>query len=399
MKKSFLLIFFLAFSFGFSQNLITTPFNDGFLGNNGGNNSATNAFRLSFLGIRNAQFSQNVPGTVFVAQGNDIVGTVLLTGTNNREHSIRGFIKWRTPSGNNPNTAVFQPEAGTQVAIATNGNNGAPTYLITGNTYIGLTFNGSALTFAENTTVTGNAATTGLLETLNTYLGVLPKITISDAQAIEGQPFVSLNLSLSASTSNQVRVNFTTQDNTAKSSVNYTATTGTVVFDPPTTTRTVSIPLIDNQEPDQNKTFFVLLSNPVNASIVDYTATVTITDTDVQQFCYKPAATATRMLNSGTAALSVSAALDTLMGITALNRAGNTSEEWPRARKGAWMVMESKTKGFVLNRLSDSQINSIPASNLVEGMLVYNTTKDVLQINTDGSAAGWKAYNTQTCPD
>ena len=103
-------------------------------------------------------------------------------------------------------------------------------------------------------------------------------------------------------------------------------------------------------------------------------------------YCYKPAQT------SGTI-------LDTNHGITALGRAGADNSNWPMVRKGAWTVLEAKTKGFVVNRLTDAQINAIPSADLREGMMVYNIDQDCLQINIDGTATGWKCFNTQTCPD
>lgn len=113
----------------------------------------------------------------------------------------------------------------------------------------------------------------------------------------------------------------------------------------------------------------------------------TATDTDTQAVCYKPVVTA------GTV-------LDTSHGITSLNRAGNdvSGNNWPMVRKGAWTALESKTKGFVLNRLTTAQIAAIPSADLVEGMMVYNTTLDCLQVNTTGTPAGWACFNTQACP-
>jgi hypothetical protein len=104
------------------------------------------------------------------------------------------------------------------------------------------------------------------------------------------------------------------------------------------------------------------------------------------QACYRPAVTA------GTV-------LDTRQGITSLQRAGSDNDNWPMVRKGAWTALESKTKGFVPNRLTAQQITDIPAANLREGMMVYNITSDCLYINTDGTPTGWKCFNTQTCPD
>ena len=102
--------------------------------------------------------------------------------------------------------------------------------------------------------------------------------------------------------------------------------------------------------------------------------------------CYKPTVTA------GTV-------LDTNQGITSLQRAGSVGSNWPMVRKGAWTALESKTKGFVPNRLTTNQITAIPTASLIEGMMVYNTTLDCLQINTDGTATGWKCFNNQTCSD
>lgn len=103
-------------------------------------------------------------------------------------------------------------------------------------------------------------------------------------------------------------------------------------------------------------------------------------------FCYKPSQT------SGSV-------LDTNHGITALARAGANNSNWPMVRKGAWTVLESRTKGFVVNRLSDADIAALPAAQLKEGMMVYNTTQNCLMINTDGTATGWKCYNNQACPN
>lgn len=104
--------------------------------------------------------------------------------------------------------------------------------------------------------------------------------------------------------------------------------------------------------------------------------------------CYKPAVT------SGTAQ-------DTQHGITALNRAGVDNGNWPMERKGAWTVLESKEKGFVINRVSTTANLSL-ITNPIEGMMVYDEEADCLKIYTikDGeTAADWHCFNTQACPD
>lgn len=96
--------------------------------------------------------------------------------------------------------------------------------------------------------------------------------------------------------------------------------------------------------------------------------------------------------------------LPTKMGITSLGRAGsNAPGNWPMERTGAWTALESKTKGFVINRVSankeapngDGQVPAI--TNPVKGMIIYDTTNDCLKINTDGTSTGWKCFNKKGC--
>ena len=104
--------------------------------------------------------------------------------------------------------------------------------------------------------------------------------------------------------------------------------------------------------------------------------------------CYKPAAVA------GTA-------LETKHGITALNRAGADNSNWPMVRSGAWTVLESKEKGFVVNRVATTAALSL-ITNPIEGMMVYDQQAACLKIYTikEGeTTANWHCLTTQACPD
>lgn len=104
--------------------------------------------------------------------------------------------------------------------------------------------------------------------------------------------------------------------------------------------------------------------------------------------CYKPAAVA------GTA-------LETKHGITALGRAGVDNSNWPMEIKGAWTVLESKEKGFVVNRVPTTASLSL-IINPVEGMMVYDQQAACLKIYTikEGeTVANWHCFTTQACPD
>ena len=121
-----------------------------------------------------------------------------------------------------------------------------------------------------------------------------------------------------------------------------------------------------------------------NTSVNEDTITIEVGNC----FCYKPAQT-------------VGTTLDTPHGITALSRAGSDSNDnWPMVRKGAWTVLESKTKGFVLNKIpTTAQVEAI--ANPIEGMTVYDEQEKCMKIYTtvdNGATYSWKCFNVQTCP-
>ena len=123
-------------------------------------------------------------------------------------------------------------------------------------------------------------------------------------------------------------------------------------------------------------TLYYTICNQTAGSPCD-TAAVTITV--FIPFCYKPAQT------SGTI-------LDTNHGITALGRAGADNSNWPMVRKGAWTVLEAKTKGFVVNRVANPATD---IANPVEGMMVFDTTAQCLKIY---NGTVWSCYSTPACP-
>ena len=143
---------------------------------------------------------------------------------------------------------------------------------------------------------------------------------------------------------------------------------------------TTGIITVASNVPSGTYTLVYKICDKVTATTCDQ-ANVTIV---VPPYCYKPATTGVP--------------LDTNQGITALGRAGAEHGNWPMVRKGAWTVLEAKTKGFVINRIaSTALVNAIP--NPIEGMMVYDEQADCLKINTDGTSSGWKCFTTQTCPN
>ena len=79
-----------------------------------------------------------------------------------------------------------------------------------------------------------------------------------------------------------VSVNYTTSDGTATAGSDYTATSGTLTFAPGELTKTINIPITnDNLFENGNETFNLTLSNPTNSAILSTaTATIIIFDDD-----------------------------------------------------------------------------------------------------------------------
>ena len=107
-----------------------------------------------------------------------------------------------------------------------------------------------------------------------------PTLTISDANAIEGDEEITFTVRLNVASSLAVTVDWTTADGTATQGADYAETTGTLRFDALETEQTITVPLLDDALDENDETFTVALSNPANATLDDAEATGTIADND-----------------------------------------------------------------------------------------------------------------------
>ena len=89
---------------------------------------------------------------------------------------------------------------------------------------------------------------------------------------------------------------------------------------------------------------------------------------------------------------TTTAGVATKHGITLLQRAGSDNGNWPMIRTSAHTVLESNTKGFVITRMTPTQISGLTGQ---EGMMVYDTVNKCLKIYSDGA---WSCFTTPTCP-
>ncbi len=125
------------------------------------------------------------------------------------------------------------------------------------------------------------------VEFVNTTLTIgstQPTLSIGDAVITEGDDDLVLaefTVTLSAASAQLVTLDYATSDGTATSGADYEAqTNGSVVFAPGTTTQTITIPVLADQLAESAESFFVTLTNPVNATITDGIGQGTIIDDD-----------------------------------------------------------------------------------------------------------------------
>jgi len=165
---------------------------------------------------------------------------------------------------------------------------------------------GAGYTIGTSSTVTGNITNDDL-----------PSINLSPngqtvVEGLTNPQNLSYTVSLSSSSTQTITVQYSTANVTALAGSDYTATTGTLTFNPGVTSQTISIsiPILNDSVNEANETFTVKLTSPTNA-ILGGTATVTTTITDT-------------LSASTTTTLAANVENLTLTGSSAIDGTGNT---------------------------------------------------------------------------
>ncbi|MGI9325667.1 MAG: Calx-beta domain-containing protein [Pseudomonadales bacterium] len=107
-----------------------------------------------------------------------------------------------------------------------------------------------------------------------------PSIAVADRTVSESASSVALTVSLSTASGKSTSVNYATQNLSATGGADFNAASGTLTFAPGQISKVVSVGLIDDSISESSESFRVTLSNPVNLTIADGTASVQITDDD-----------------------------------------------------------------------------------------------------------------------
>jgi len=121
------------------------------------------------------------------------------------------------------------------------------------------------------------------LKDFSSCAGSQPEISAQGIDRSETAANLSYTVSLDTASTNTVQVNYTTQNGSASAGADYTAVNGTLTFNPGQTSRTVNVPILDDNTVEGDETVILALSSPTGAVIASGNATTsaTILDDDV----------------------------------------------------------------------------------------------------------------------
>jgi thermitase len=126
-------------------------------------------------------------------------------------------------------------------------------------------------------------ATLGTPNTTTLTINANDTLTFSGASysVNESAAGATITVRLNAPSSVAVTVNYTTSGGSATAGSDYTATSGTLTFNPGETSKTFSIPIVNDTADEPNETVVLVLSGPSNAALgTPGSATLTIVDND-----------------------------------------------------------------------------------------------------------------------
>ena len=113
----------------------------------------------------------------------------------------------------------------------------------------------------------------------------IPTIHVSSPTVTEGNTGTSncvFVVTLSAPDASTITVDYSTADNTASAGTDYSSASGTLSFPPGTTELPVSVQVNGDIVSEKNESFFLILSNPVNAALAGSLALGSIIEDDAQ---------------------------------------------------------------------------------------------------------------------
>ncbi len=235
-----------------------------------GTGTINNDDPLPTLSIDNQSILEGNSGTTLMSF------TVTLTGATAQVVTVA----YGTVDGTATSPSDYTAKSGTLTF-----NPGQPTTQIISVSILGDPLNEPNETFTVVLSSPGNATITKATGT-GTIINDdgSPTLFINNKSITEGDTGTSLmnfTVILAGSTTQVVTVAYATVDGSATAPFDYSATSGTLTFTPPSSTQTISVPIVGDLVNEPTETFIVRLSNPTNATIADGDGIGTILDNDL----------------------------------------------------------------------------------------------------------------------
>jgi urease beta subunit len=218
---------------------------------------------------------------------------------------------------------------------------------------------------------------------LSTFPGAL-QFSNSSYSVNENQGSVTVTVTRTSGSTGSVSVNYATSDGPATAGNDYVATSGTLTFADGETSKTFTIPIIDDNLVENNETFNLALSNPTGGAALGSpaTASVTIIDNDVPQPGILQFSTSGYSVNEngGSATITVTRTGGSNVPVTV-----NYATSDGTATAGADYTATSGTLNFAIGETSKTFTVPITNDTLVEGNETVNLT---LSSPTGGATLG-----------
>ncbi|MGI9213571.1 MAG: Calx-beta domain-containing protein [Methylococcaceae bacterium] len=137
------------------------------------------------------------------------------------------------------------------------------------------------LTAPVNATLGDEMALIGVINDDNASLPALSIVSTPVTEGNSGTSYANVTVSLSATYTQAVTVDYATQDGTATAGLDYSPVSGVLSFAPGQTTQTISLPIFGDTPVESDENFRVNLSNPGNATLsANKSAVVVISNDD-----------------------------------------------------------------------------------------------------------------------
>jgi hypothetical protein len=207
----------------------------------------------------------------------EAAGTATLTVTKTGTTAQSTAVNYATSNGTATAGSDYTATSGTLTFLSTDTSKTFTVPITNDTTYEGNESFTATLSAPTNGATLGSAVATVTI----TENDAAPVFAISAASASEGAGTMTFTVTKTGSSALSHAVSYATTDGTATAGSDYTATSGTLTFLSTETSKTFTVPVLQDTLAESNETFLVLLNTPTNgATLGTASAAGTILDDD-----------------------------------------------------------------------------------------------------------------------